>query len=149
MDNLDRIRYYENRINRMDSNRNKLALREIQTLDIICRISSINTSPQSALDLGCGDKFLEHPLRQRSVAYTGLDIKDCDLDNEDLPFEDNSFDMIISLAVIEHLANPIRVVTNCHRVLSPGGILYVITPNWKMDYLNFYDDYTHVSPFTP
>lgn len=123
MDNLDRIRYYENRINRMDSNRNKLALREIQTLDIICRISSINTSPQSALDLGCGDKFLEHPLRQRSVAYTGLDIKDCDFDNEDLPFEDNSFDMIISLAVIEHLANPIRVITNCHRVLSPGGYI--------------------------
>lgn len=149
MENKDRIRYFEKRISRIDSERNHLALRELQTLDTIRRISSLNAPIRSVLDLGCGDKFLEQPFRQRSINYTGLDVKDCNFDTEDFPYPDNTFDLIISLAVIEHLANPIKALAECRRVLSHGGILYVTTPNWKMDHLNFYNDYTHISPFTP
>ena len=95
------------------------------------------------------DRYLESAFGYRSISYTGLDINDCDFDIDNLPYDDCSFDLIVSLAVIEHLSNPIKFLAECFRVLSPGGILYVTTPNWQMDYLNFYNDYSHVSPFTP
>lgn len=48
---------------------------------------------------------------------------------ERLPFGDNSFDLVISLAVLEHVADVERVVEEAFRVLKPGGYAYFEVPN--------------------
>lgn len=47
----------------------------------------------------------------------------------DLPFEDGSFDAIFYHHVIEHVDDPAKSLTELARVLRPGGLIYVGTPN--------------------
>lgn len=49
---------------------------------------------------------------------------------EDFPYPDASFDVVIFSELLEHLAvNPVRALSEIHRVLRPGGVLVVTTPN--------------------
>ena len=46
------------------------------------------------------------------------------------PYEDNSFEVVLYCEIIEHLLmNPVHTLTEIHRVLKPGGLLVVTTPN--------------------
>jgi SAM-dependent methyltransferase len=46
-----------------------------------------------------------------------------------LPFDDNSFDIIVSRSVFEHVDTPELTATDLMRVLKPGGWLFALTPN--------------------
>ena len=50
---------------------------------------------------------------------------------------------------IEHISDPSNVLSESYRILKPQGLLFIRTPNWKMDFKNFYNDPTHVKPCTP
>jgi 2-polyprenyl-3-methyl-5-hydroxy-6-metoxy-1,4-benzoquinol methylase len=50
---------------------------------------------------------------------------------EKLPFDDNFFDAVISIAAWEHVDNPRKVTAETLRVLKPGGIFFAITPQEK------------------
>ena len=52
------------------------------------------------------------------------------------------------LSVIEHIQNPTNILKEILRVLKIGGILIIITPNFKYLHKNFYDDPTHIRPYT-
>ena len=54
----------------------------------------------------------------------------CDLhtDIEDIPFEDNTWDAVICLEVLEHVDNPFKAISELYRVLKPGGMLLLTTP---------------------
>ena len=49
-------------------------------------------------------------------------------DIHNLPFEDDSREAILCLAVLEHVENPIRAVDELHRTLKPGGKLLIYVP---------------------
>ncbi|MEX0935063.1 MAG: methyltransferase domain-containing protein [Candidatus Paceibacterota bacterium] len=49
-------------------------------------------------------------------------------DIHDLPFDDNSIDAILCIAVLEHVENPIQAVREMYRSLKPGGYLFVYVP---------------------
>lgn len=49
--------------------------------------------------------------------------------NEPLDCADQSFDIVVSSEVIEHLENPRSVIRDWYRVLRPGGCLIFSTPN--------------------
>ncbi len=48
-----------------------------------------------------------------------------------LPFEDASFDLAVSLWVLEHVKNPEDLFREIARVLKPGGFFAFVTPNKK------------------
>lgn len=58
----------------------------------------------------------------------GINVLQGDL-NQPLPFADNTFDCVFGLSVLEHLLNPCRYITECHRVLNTRGTLVLLTPN--------------------
>ncbi len=103
----------------------------------------INQVPEDShvLDLGCGYhgtllKLLEPRISQGigidiSVAEKGknpkLNLIQHDL-NKELPLPNNQFDVVISLANLEHLNNSKGAFLEMHRVLKPGGFLLLTTP---------------------
>jgi SAM-dependent methyltransferase len=71
---------------------------------------------------------------------------------DQLPFMENSFGMVIIKHVVEHLPDPAACITEISRVLTPGGILILATPNldsllkpWKGESWIGYQDPTHIS----
>jgi ubiquinone/menaquinone biosynthesis C-methylase UbiE len=58
---------------------------------------------------------------------------------EDLPFGDNSFDIVHSHHVFEHVADPVRAAREAFRLLKPGGMAYVEVPN-QFDNIRFWRD---------
>jgi len=51
------------------------------------------------------------------------------VDTEDFPFEDNFFDAVIALELIEHLYDPDHFLEEVYRVLKPSGYFILSTPN--------------------
>jgi ubiquinone/menaquinone biosynthesis C-methylase UbiE len=49
----------------------------------------------------------------------------------DLPFPDGTFDAVFSHALLEHLQEPDRALHEFLRVLRPGGVMGVATPDWS------------------
>lgn len=60
---------------------------------------------------------------------TGDKVSEMDKDNPSLPFSENSFDVIITIDVHEHLSNPGLVNQELARLVKPGGRVIVTTPN--------------------
>src|SRR5688500_10403146 len=107
------------------------------------------------LDVGCGTGWLADHFPR----YTGIDgspdavataqgkgrnVVQGDVD-EPLPFGDASFDGVVLKDLLEHVADPVAVVREVGRVLSPGGRVFASSPDaqrWV------WDDYTHKRPFT-
>jgi len=77
-----------------------------------------------------------------------FDTRECDLEKDPFPFEDNYFDFVFSKSVLEHVYNTENIVRETYRVLKSGGITVQLTPDWATDYKMFWDDPTHVNPFT-
>lgn len=48
----------------------------------------------------------------------------------DIPLPDESVDRVFSHALLEHLADPARALAEIHRVLRPGGVVGVCSPDW-------------------
>jgi len=69
-----------------------------------------------------------YPRREMIEEFS---IISCDIEKEDLPFPDNTFDSIIFAEVLEHIAikNPCEIIPEFLRVLKPSGYLFFSTPN--------------------
>ena len=105
----------------------------------------VDLSQCYVLDIGTGSGHISQDISRKSKSLISVDLYDervvksgysfKNVDNENLPFEDNKFDVVISNHVIEHVPNQILHINEIHRVLKKGGILYLATPNkyWVID----------------
>lgn len=118
------------------------------------------------LDVGCGrGAYLKdvHKLRPDLELY-GVDIGDVEeylpdyinfkkSSGDNLPFENEKFDLIICFHVLEHVLNPYEFLKEFHRVLKNDGFVYIEMPYYKTTSipdgnLNFWSDPTHIKPYT-
>lgn len=75
----------------------------------------------------CVDKFAPS---YNIEEYSNAEFKEMTI--PPLLFEDNTFDAIVSFQVIEHIEDDNAFVSEIERVLKPGGIAVISTPNIKM-----------------
>ena len=89
------------------------------------------------LDLGCGIGHTFHELAPRETvgvdieprALEGQDRETLAADMRDLPLADGSFESLISVHSIEHVPDPVNVLSEVVRVLTADGVAVVVTPN--------------------
>lgn len=90
------------------------------------------------LDIGCGDRWAESSL-PKGCTYIGLDSLDMGRDRygsrptvfadaSRLPLAPGSVDTILLVEVLEHLAEPEKVLAEAHACLSPRGRLLATMP---------------------
>jgi SAM-dependent methyltransferase len=79
------------------------------------------------LDCGAGKRsvYFSNVVNFEIVPYETTDVRGV---GEVLPFKDNSFDAVISIAVLEHVKDPFKCASEIARVLKPGGDLRCAVP---------------------
>jgi 2-polyprenyl-3-methyl-5-hydroxy-6-metoxy-1,4-benzoquinol methylase len=64
------------------------------------------------------------------------------------PFGGKKFDIVFSKSLIEHIEDPLHFLSSIRNILKPGGKVVTLTPDFESNYKIFYDDITHIKPFT-
>lgn len=81
---------------------------------------------QPMLDIGCGDRGHRGVCEHAGFRYIGLDREsaaaDILADAHLLPFRDQSFPFVVSIAVLHYLRFPLQAMREVYRVLKPGGV---------------------------
>jgi len=142
MDETDRkiIDYYDNMYimseigNPASSIYNKLRVNLIEEL--------LPRKPNNLLVIGCGNKE-DHELMAKNDQAIGFDLSFHALKSSQfsdrlfaadvlsIPLLDNIFDVAVCSEVLEHIPQIGCAVKEIARVIKPGGVLIVTTPNWN------------------
>jgi len=97
----------------------------IRTLEIGCGqgdfLKTVKNDPRFDAQ---GIDFAEAPLKY--AASLGLNVEKGDLRSQD--FTPNSFDLIISLHVFEHVHDVNAIIEDVSRLLKPNGMLFLVCP---------------------
>ncbi len=90
------------------------------------------------------------PLLEKYATESGLafSISKYDSGQEFSPFPNVVFDVVFTKSFVEHIPDPVDFALKMKTKLKPGGLLVTLTPDWETNYWNFYDDLTHIKPFT-
>jgi 2-polyprenyl-3-methyl-5-hydroxy-6-metoxy-1,4-benzoquinol methylase len=108
------------------------------------QVSKYFDTSGNVLDVGCAYGFMLQRVPD-SFNKFGMDISDHAIEEakkrvptatfkvwnaeDELPFDEDFFDMILLNEVLEHLESPDAALENIWRVLKKDGILYITTPN--------------------
>jgi SAM-dependent methyltransferase len=101
------------------------------------------------IDLGCGDKGFSAFCDTKNITSYPYDYPEFNIETQILQHNDDSIDFVTMNAVIEHIHGPDHIFSEIKRVLKKNGLVFIRTPNWLLDFKNFYNDPTHVKPYTP
>jgi SAM-dependent methyltransferase len=86
----------------------------------------LTESNSIALNLGSGNSNVSDKILNVDIfEYENVNIV-CDIEN--LPFIDNSIDIVFNIAVLEHVKEPEKVIDEIKRVLKKGGIVISFFP---------------------
>ncbi|MGF1738410.1 class I SAM-dependent methyltransferase [Photobacterium satsumensis] len=107
-------------------------------------IADYTAAEQSdALDLAAGAGALSLRMKDMGASVTSVDIveENFRLDKSQINFRcvdlnssfsklfEKRFDVITAIEIVEHLENTRAFIQNCQRLLKPGGVLFLSTPN--------------------
>lgn len=111
------------------------------------------------LEVGCGGGALLARLEREGYEATGVDVleeaveaaakmvKSCEVVQADagaLPFEDGSFERLVSHHLVEHLEDLPAALAEWKRVLAPGAIMALCTPNRLYQNPRIFEDPGHL-----
>jgi len=120
-------------------------------LEVLMRfLRQTQLNPQRVVDVGCGPMFISYALVSNATSeYIGVDIMHSDrlkkyrdamrnvgvetlevvrASAEQLPFRGNTFDLSLSLDVLEHLSKPREVIMGIYKVTKNGGKVVISLP---------------------
>lgn len=100
---------------------------------------------KTIINIGCGKTRIPGSVGVDIVPIEGFVDVVHDLNQTPYPFEDNSADEIHMYHVLEHLQEPIKKIEDLHRILKPGGKLFIRVPHFSS--MGAFSDLTHVRPF--
>jgi 2-polyprenyl-6-hydroxyphenyl methylase/3-demethylubiquinone-9 3-methyltransferase len=105
----------------------------------------------TVLDIGCGGGLMSEPLARLGATVTGADAasentaiaalhakkQGLDIDyrattSEALAAEGHSYDIVMALEIVEHVADPAEFIATCRDLVKPGGMLIQSTLNRTM-----------------
>ncbi len=89
------------------------------------------------LDVGCGINKRPGSIGIDRNPATAADVL-VELDRYPYPFRDSSFDALQAVHVIEHVSDVIRTMEEFHRLVRPGGEVFLVTPHYT-DFSSFCD----------
>jgi len=97
------------------------------TRELLTHFPRVTTPGGLMLDLGSNSNHdFAELCRGTNLEYVGFDYKgekpELLGDAHSLPFQDNVFEFVLSLAVLEHLRHPLVAIKEVHRILKPGGL---------------------------
>jgi ubiquinone/menaquinone biosynthesis C-methylase UbiE len=115
---------------------------------------------KKVLDIACGEGYGSALLAGAALEVTGMDIDTPTIDKakekyrltnvsfrtgqvENIPFEAGLFDTVVSFETIEHITDHQQMMQEIRRVLKPGGLLIISTP----DKANYSDKTGIKNPF--
>ena len=126
---------------------NKVLIKDQQSyISLLERLRPLANRSQKALELGCANGSFFPLLRRYFKEVSGIDLNPDSVNIavqfkyscqvafiEELPFPDQSFDVVLSRHVLEHTISPVLALKEIHRILRPGGITANITPHYFPD----------------
>lgn len=94
------------------------------------------TQPHKVLHVAPEICFIDHFEGMQNLDYITADLESpwakVKMDLHDIPFEDNTFDVVFCNHVMEHVEDDIRCMSELHRVLRPGGWAIIQSPVYDM-----------------
>ncbi|MBW3014486.1 class I SAM-dependent methyltransferase, partial [Candidatus Woesearchaeota archaeon] len=133
----EKQKFYEKRysraISKLDTqtkNRVQFFAKNIGTNKKVLEISSGEVMPFRFYDPSNEIHLIDisRPLLELAKPYVKKTYH-LDIDSNKLPFQNNTFDVVVAGEIIEHLLFPAQLISECHRVLKPRGIFLGSTPN--------------------
>lgn len=132
----------------------------------VSNVNLLNGRGKTALDAGCAYGYALEVLKSLNYNVFGMDIskysikkakKNCECDfivcdvERELPFKSETFDLVVCLEVLEHLAKPFQAIRNIFD--SCKDVMIYTTPNRVVEkpikkFLRDFDK-THISVKTP
>lgn len=109
-----------------------------QEIDIKIIDYSRSTKDKNILDLGCGNNRHKKYFTEFN-GFVGIDVEvsgknpddiqpDLYYDGENIPYDDDTFDLVLCLEVLEHVKNFEGLKKEIYRVLKPGGKAIITIP---------------------
>lgn len=115
---------------------------DLESTKLVLAEEGLVRTGMRVLDVGCGGGLLLRHFQSLGLEATGADISAAAVESlrrhgldahvasaDNLPFPDASFDLVTACDVVEHLYDQERHVSEVRRVLKPGGVYFVQTPN--------------------
>jgi SAM-dependent methyltransferase len=123
----------------------------LKTLDrLMEKIRPLLKNNMTVLDIGCGSGELLHLIKPYVNKVVGVELctQFVDFMNKDLGIEayaedinkikfDYKFDLILSIATLDHLSNPLETLGTIRRLLKNDGVFYLEVPN-RNEGLNYF-----------
>ncbi len=135
---------------------NESTIEHLHRYAIACELAA----GKAVLDIACGEGYGSNLLAAKAASVTGMDIDSGSIDKaakkyqkenlrfiqagaEKIPAADAQFDLVVSFETLEHLADHDTMIKELKRVLKPGGLLLISTPDKK----NYSDNRNYKNPF--
>ena len=113
--------------------------------DEIHLLIELGKNAKRILDIGCGEGTRLFLVSGKKAKGIGVDISEkairlagrqypqfnfCVADSSRLPFASNTFDLVYSAFVLEHVLDPEKIINEAIRVTKSGGLICFIAPNY-------------------